>query len=272
MLDSLFQLAYPAQALAATVLTWALTALGACVVFLMRRPNRNVMDAMLGLAGGVMVAAAFWSLLSPSIDMAGTLGMNPWLTALIGFMGGGILLFWGDRLFTRLTQRRAALRPQDPAKGAGLKRCALLVFSITLHNIPEGLAIGVAFGSLAYGLEGATPVGAWLLALGIGLQNLPEGMAVSVPLRREGYSPKQAFFYGQLSGIVEPMAAVLGALLVMALRSCLPFLLAFAAGAMIYVVVEELIPESQTNENKDWMALFTLVGFSVMMVLDVAFG
>ncbi len=271
MLDGFFQLPYPAQALCATLVTWALTALGACVVFLMRQPNRNVMDAMLGLAGGVMVAASFWSLLSPAIEMAGTLGMIPWLTVLAGFMGGGILLFWGDRLFNRLTEKRAMLG-QSPASKNGLKRCAMLVFSITLHNIPEGMAIGVAFGSLAYGLEGSTPAGAWMLAIGIGLQNLPEGMAVSLPLRREGYTPKQAFFYGQLSGVVEPIAAVLGALLVLKVRTCLPFLLAFAAGAMIYVVVEELIPESQTNENKDWMALFTLVGFSVMMVLDVALG
>lgn len=271
MLDGFFQLPYPAQALCATLVTWALTALGACVVFLMRQPNRNAMDAMLGLAGGVMVAASFWSLLSPAIEMAGTLGMIPWLTVLAGFMGGGILLFWGDRLFNRLTEKRAMLG-QSPASKNGLKRCAMLVFSITLHNIPEGMAIGVAFGSLAYGLEGSTPAGAWMLAIGIGLQNLPEGMAVSLPLRREGYAPKQAFFYGQLSGVVEPIAAVLGALLVLKVRTCLPFLLAFAAGAMIYVVVEELIPESQTNENKDWMALFTLVGFSVMMVLDVALG
>ncbi|MCI6990277.1 MAG: ZIP family metal transporter [Clostridiales bacterium] len=271
MLDGFFQLPYPAQALCATLVTWALTALGACVVFLMRQPNRNAMDAMLGLAGGVMVAASFWSLLSPAIEMAGTLGMIPWLTVLAGFMGGGILLFWGDRLFNRLTEKRAMLG-QSPASKNGLKRCAMLVFSITLHNIPEGMAIGVAFGSLAYGLEGSTPAGAWMLAIGIGLQNLPEGMAVSLPLRREGYTPKQAFFYGQLSGVVEPIAAVLGALLVLKVRTCLPFLLAFAAGAMIYVVVEELIPESQTNENKDWMALFTLVGFSVMMVLDVALG
>ena len=195
MLDSFSQLAFPVQALIATLFTWALTSLGACVVFFMRQPNRNVMDAMLGLAGGVMVAAAFWSLLSPSIDMSASLGMNPWLTALIGFMGGGVLLFLGDRLFTRFSERRALLRREDSGRKAGFKRCAMLVFSITLHNIPEGMAIGVAFGSLA----------------------------------------------------------------------C-------AAGAMIYVVVEELIPESQTNENKDWMALFTLVGFSVMMVMDVALG
>ena len=153
-----------------------------------------------------------------------------------------------------------------------MKRCLILIFSITLHNIPEGLAVGVAFGSLAYGLEGATIGSALVLALGIGLQNFPEGSAVSLPLRREGYSRKKAFFYGQASGMVEPIAGVLGALLVIKIQLLLPFLLAFAAGAMIYVVVEELIPESQANKRKDLMALFTLIGFSVMMILDVALG
>lgn len=270
MLDPVLGLSFPLQALIATIFTWSITALGACVVFFLKSPNRNVMDAMLGMAGGVMIAASFWSLLAPSIEMSETLGMNAWLMALCGFMSGGVLLFFGDRLFTHLSQR-GALGPQQKS-GDGLKRCAMLIFSITLHNIPEGMAVGVAFGSLAYGLEGSTPGGAWLLALGIGLQNLPEGMAVSLPLRREGFSRGKSFFYGQLSGVVEPIAAVLGALLVLKVRSCLPFLLAFAAGAMIYVVVEELIPESQTNENKDWMALFTLVGFSIMMVMDVALG
>ena len=269
MLDSFFCLAFPLQALIATLFTWSITALGACVVFLLKSTNRNVMDAMLGMAGGVMIAASFWSLLAPSIEMSETLGMNAWMMALAGFISGGILLFVGDRVFTHMSER-GSLGQQS--ENHGLKRCAMLIFSITLHNIPEGMAIGVAFGSLAYGLEGSTPGGAWLLALGIGLQNLPEGMAVSVPLRREGFSRGKSFFYGQLSGVVEPIAAVLGALLVLKVRTCLPFLLAFAAGAMIYVVVEELIPESQTNENKDWMALFTLVGFSIMMVMDVALG
>lgn len=273
MLDSIFLLSYPVQALLATLLTWGITALGAALVFFLRRPNRNFMDAMLGLAGGVMVAASFWSLLSPSIEMSGELGLNPWLTALIGFLGGGVLLFLGDRFFSRLLARRTMQDQLVPAMDPrGRKRSALLLFSITLHNIPEGMAIGVAFGSVAYGLEGSTLMSAWLLAVGIGLQNLPEGMAVSLPLRREGCSRGQAFFFGQLSGVAEPIAGVVGALLVLRVHTCLPFLLAFAAGAMIYVVVEELIPESQTNENKDWMALFTLVGFSLMMVLDVALG
>ena len=178
----------------------------------------------------------------------------------------GALLFLGDRLWERM-ERRAG------REGASSRRRALMLMSsITLHNIPEGLSVGVAFGSLAYGLGGATPAAACLLALGIGIQNLPEGTAVSVPLRREGMSRGRAFFLGQLSGIVEPISGVLGALLVLKVRLLLPYMLAFAAGAMIYVVVEELIPESQTNERKDVMALFTLIGFSVMMVLDVALG
>ena len=268
MLDGLLSLTCPVQALLATLFTWSVTALGAGVVFFIKKPNQNWMDAMLGMAGGVMVAASFFSLLSPAVEMADSLGLVPWRTACGGFLSGGALLFLGDRFFSRMEGRIS----RDRTLGDGWKRCAMLIFSITLHNIPEGMAVGVAFGSLAYGLEGGTPMGAWLLALGIGLQNLPEGMAVSLPLRREGVSRSRSFFYGQLSGVVEPVAGFLGALLVVKVRSCLPVLLAFAAGAMIYVVVEELIPESQTNENKEWMALFTLVGFAVMMLLDVALG
>lgn len=257
------------QALLATLFTWGVTAVGASLVLCFRTVNKNVMDAMLGFAGGVMIAASFWSLLSPAIEMAEGLGLNAWLTAFAGFFSGGLLLFVGDKIFTALTDRCSgdALCRQN-----GHKRCIMLIASITLHNIPEGLAVGVAFGSLKYGLEGATLAAACLLALGIGLQNFPEGTAVSVPLRREGYSRKKAFFMGQLSGVVEPIAGVAGAALVLGARMLLPFLLAFAAGAMIYVVVEELIPESQTNERKEVMALFTLIGFSVMMIMDVALG
>lgn len=267
MLNWFFELNYPVQALLATMFTWAVTAAGAALVFFFKGVNKNVLDAMLGFAGGVMIAASFWSLLSPSIEMAEGLGMIPWLTALIGFLGGGLLLFVGDKIMDRVDCSRAG----PPLSGAR-KRCLMLVLSITLHNIPEGLAVGVAFGSLAYGLEGATFGAACMLAFGIGLQNFPEGTAVSVPLRREGLSRSKAFFYGQLSGIVEPISGVLGAVLVLKVRLLLPYLLAFAAGAMIYVVVEELIPESQTNDRKEIMALFTLIGFSVMMVMDVALG
>ena len=180
-------------------------------------------------------------------------------------------LFNGDRIFTKI-DKKISKNKDENNKTKSLKRCIMLILSITLHNIPEGLAVGVAFGGIAYGIEGATLSSALMIALGIGIQNFPEGTAVSVPLRREGLSRKKAFFFGQLSGLVEPISGVLGALLVLKVRTLLPFLLAFAAGAMIYVVVEELIPESQTNKRKELMALFTLIGFSIMMILDVALG
>lgn len=266
-MDFFYDLNPAIQALIATLFTWSVTALGASLVFIFKKVNKNLMDSMLGFAAGVMIAASFWSLLAPSIEMAENLNMCAWLIAFLGFFSGGVLLFIGDKLFNHFDKRLSA----NKNKGS-LKRCLMLIFSITLHNIPEGLAVGVAFGSLTYGLEGATLAGAIILALGIGLQNFPEGTAVSVPLRREGMSRKKAFFFGQLSGVVEPISGVIGALLVTKIQLLLPFLLAFAAGAMIYVVVQELIPESQTNKKKEIMALFTLIGFSVMMILDVALG
>lgn len=266
MIEIFNNLSYPVQALLATLFTWFVTLLGATIVFLFKKVNKSIMDAMLGFAAGVMIAASFFSLLSPAIDMAQNLDLIPWLVCLIGVILGGILLFIGDKVFDIIDKKRAT------TKNSSIKRCMLLITSITLHNIPEGLAVGVAFGSLFYGLDGATTTTACMLALGIGLQNFPEGMAVSLPLRREGMSRKKAFFYGQLSGIVEPIAGVVGAILVIKVRFLLPYLLAFAAGAMIYVVVEELIPESQTNKKKDLMAFFTLIGFSVMMIMDLALG
>ena len=249
------------QTLLATLFTWGVTALGASLVFIFKKPNKSIMDAMLGFAAGVMIAASFWSLLNPAIEMANNLTMISWLVVSSGFLVGGIFLFVGDRLYEHFDNSSSAK-----------KRCFMLVLSITLHNIPEGLAIGVAFGSVLYGLEGASVMAALLLAIGIGLQNFPEGTAVSIPLKRDGYSSKKAFFIGQLSGIVEPISGIIGCILVQKIQVILPFILAFAAGAMIYVVVQELIPESQTNEKKDLMALFTLIGFSVMMILDVALG
>ena len=251
------------QALLATLFTWGVTALGSSLVFMFKKVHKNVLDAMLGIAAGVMIAASFWSLLSPAIDMADNLKMNTMLVVAMGFLSGGLLLFIGDKVMNYFKK--------NTISGTN-KRIMMLITSITLHNIPEGLAVGVAFGSTLYGLDGATLMSAWTLALGIGIQNFPEGTAVSVPLRREGYSRKKSFVFGQLSGIVEPIAGVLGAILVLKMRFMLPFLLAFAAGAMIYVVVEELIPESQTNENKDLMAMSTLIGFTIMMTLDVLLG
>lgn len=264
MIEFFKNLDHTTQALIATTFTWGVTALGASLVFMFKKLNKSVMDAMLGFAAGVMIAASFFSLISPAIEMAENLNMISWIIVSIGFFAGGLLLFIGDKVYDKCNRK---LKKNDK-----FKRSMMLVFSITLHNIPEGLAVGVAFGSLQYGLEGATLIAACLLALGIGIQNFPEGTAVSVPLRREGLSRKKAFLYGQMSGIVEPISGVIGALLVLKIRYLLPFLLSFAAGAMIYVVVQELIPESQTNKKKDLMALFTLIGFSIMMILDLALG
>ena len=266
MLETLKDLSPVMGALLATLFTWSITALGASIVFFFKKVNKTLMDALLGFAGGVMIAASFFSLISPALEMAEELNMTSWLIISLGFLSGGILLFISDKVYDYLEKKR---KKENSSKA---KRCFMLISSITIHNIPEGMAVGVAFGSIAYSLTGSTLASALTLALGIGLQNFPEGSAVSLPLRREGYSRKKAFFYGQLSGIVEPIAAVIGALLVLKIRIILPFLLAFAAGAMIYVVVEELIPESQTNKKKDLMALSTILGFMVMMILDVALG
>ena len=226
-----------------------------------KKIHKNILDSMLGIAAGVMIAASFWSLLSPSIEMANVLKINIILSVAGGFLSGGLLLFIGDKFMNKMQN-----------KSSNLKRTLMLIVSITLHNVPEGLAVGVAFGSTLYGLDGATLMSAWTLAIGIGIQNFPEGTAVSVPLRREGFSRNKSFVYGMLSGVVEPISGVLGALLVLKVRIILPFLLAFAAGAMIYVVIQELIPESQTNENKEVISMCTLIGFTIMMLLDVLLG
>ncbi len=259
------------QALIATLFTWGVTALGASLVFFFKKMNQKILDAMMGFAAGVMIAASFWSLLAPAIAMSEEVSSLPkWMPALIGFLSGGLFLAALDKLMPHLHPGLSLTEAEGPK--TSLRRSILLVLAITLHNIPEGLAIGVAFGAVAYGLPSATIGAAIALAIGIGLQNFPEGTAVSVPLRREGMSRGKAFFYGQLSGIVEPVAGVIGALLVLSMQSLLPYALAFAAGAMIFVVVEELIPESQRAKNTDLATLATLLGFAVMMTLDVALG
>jgi ZIP family zinc transporter len=258
------------QTLVATGFTWFITALGAGVVFFFREINRKVLDGMLGFAAGVMIAASYWSLLAPSIEMAKGLGVTPWIPATVGFLMGGAFIWIIDRILPHL---HLGL-PMEEAEGipTSWRRSILLVLAITLHNIPEGLAIGVAFGALAADLPSANLAGAVALALGIGIQNFPEGTAVSVPLRREGLSVLRSFWYGQLSGLVEPVAGVLGAAAVILIQPILPYALAFAAGAMIFVVVEELIPESQISKNTDVATLGALLGFAVMMTLDVALG
>ena len=254
---------YVLLAFIACMFTFLITVMGASIVFLFKKVNNTVLDAMLGFAAGVMISASFFSLISPALSMAESLKLNAPFIVAFGFICGGILLYIGDKISSKLIKSSGNNK---------VKRTFMLVLSITLHNIPEGLAVGVAFGSLRYNIEGATLLSSLVLALGIGLQNFPEGTAVSLPLRREGMSPLKSFIIGALTGVVEPIASVIGALLVLKVQMILPFLLSFAAGAMIYVVVEELIPESQTNKCKDLMALFTIIGFTVMMILDVALG
>ena len=273
LLDLLQNLNPIIQALLAGCFTWGLTALGAGLVFFMRSMNRRLLDVMLGFAAGVMIAASFWSLLVPSIEMSEAQGLTPWLPAAVGFLLGGLFLRLADATLPHLHLGKR----RDEAEGiqTSWRRATLLVLAITLHNIPEGLAVGVAFAAAAVQLEvaqGATLAGALALAIGIGLQNFPEGAAVSMPLRGEGVSRLKSFWYGQLSGFVEPVSAALGAAAVLTVRPLLPYALAFAAGAMIYVVVEELIPESQRHGFEDAATMGAMGGFTVMMVLDVALG
>jgi ZIP family zinc transporter len=258
------------QAFLATLFTWGVTALGAALVFTARDISKRTLDIMLGFAGGVMIAASYWSLLAPAIEMSGYLGDFAFVPAAVGFVLGAAFLRLVDMILPHLHLNA----PMSEAEGikTSWRRSTLLVTAITLHNIPEGLAVGVAFGAVAAGLDSATLGGAISLALGIGIQNFPEGTAVSVPLRREGMSRAKSFMYGQASGMVEPVAAVLGAAAVLLARPMLPYALAFAAGAMIFVVVEEVIPESQSSGNGDLATMGVIFGFTLMMVLDVALG
>lgn len=261
------------MALIATLGTWFLTALGAATVVFFKSPNQKVLNLMLGFASGVMIAASFWSLLQPAIERAEATSTVPaYLVATVGFLLGAVFLWGSDKVVTR-----TARRVSDPqgSPNTRFRRILMLILSITLHNIPEGLAVGVAFGALQRGGDtGEALMGAVTIAIGIGLQNFPEGAAVSLPLRREGFSRKKSFFYGQASGMVEPIAGVLGALLVVSMEAILPYALAFAAGAMILVAVHELIPECQKNqESQPYFATMGIVlGFAVMMLLDVMLG
>ncbi|ACL75781.1 ZIP family metal transporter [Ruminiclostridium cellulolyticum] len=260
-------------ALFATLTTWALTALGAAMVFFFKEINQRLLNTMLGFAAGVMIAASFWSLLAPAIEMAESSSKIPaWLVAALGFIGGAFFLYLADRLIPHMHLN--SKDGESEGISTNLRRSILLVFSITLHNIPEGLAVGVAFGAAANGINNVTLLSAIAVAVGIGIQNFPEGAAVSIPLRREGLSRTKSFLYGQSSGIVEPIAGVIGAALVMYVQPILPYALAFAAGAMIFVVVEELIPEAQSGNHKSthMATAGCIIGFVVMMILDVALG
>lgn len=258
-------------ALIATVFTWFLTASGASFVFFFKSMNRKVLDIMLGFTGGVMIAASFWSLLNPAIDMSESLYPSmKWMPAAVGFFFGAIFIYALDKYMPHLHINFG----EDEKEGVKTEwhRSTLLILAITLHNIPEGLAVGVLFGAAALGLEGASIEGAVALAIGIGIQNFPEGIAVAMPLRRHGVSCFKSFWFGQLSAVVEPVAGVVGALAVIYIQAVLPFALAFAAGAMIYVVVEEVIPETQRDKYTDVSVLGFIGGFLVMMILDVALG
>tara|TARA_R110002072_G_scaffold214035_4_gene371193 strand:- start:108 stop:944 length:837 start_codon:yes stop_codon:yes gene_type:complete len=260
------------QALLATTFTWFLTAAGASLVFFFKDMNRQLFDGMLGFTGGVMIAASYWSLLAPAIEITpeSNPGVPIWFPAAIGFLGGALFLFALDKVMPHLHINF----PESKKEGVETKldRTLLLVLAITLHNIPEGLAVGVAFGAVAHGMDGATIGAAMALAIGIGIQNFPEGLAVSMPLRRQGVSRFKSFWYGQLSAVVEPLAGVVGAAAVIYAFPILPYALAFAAGAMIYVVIEEVIPETQLDKYADTSTLGFIGGFIVMMVLDVALG
>jgi len=258
------------QALLATTFTWFLTALGAAVVFPFKNLSRKWLDGMLGFTGGVMIAASYWSLLAPAIEMSEAQGMVPWLAPAIGFALGALFLFGLDKLVPHLHINFN----KDEKEGVKTDwhKSTLLVLAITLHNIPEGLAVGVAFGAYAVGIDGAELGAAVALAIGIGLQNFPEGMAVSMPLKRQGVSSFKSFWFGQLSAIVEPVAGVIGAVAVIYMQPLLPYALSFAAGAMIYVVIEEVVPETQRDKYTDIATLGFILGFLVMMILDVSLG
>lgn len=256
-----YELSPLVQSLIAGTFTFLITMFGASSVFLFKKTNKTILDSFLSISAGVMISASFFSLINPSINMSNNLNLNPVIVLVVGILGGTILLFIGDKIFSKKIN-----------KSSDKKRIGLLIFSITLHNIPEGMAIGVAFASAVYGLDGATIGAAITLAIGIGIQNFPEGSAISLPLLSNGKSAKKAFIIGSLSAIVEPISALIGALLVLKVKIILPYLLAFAAGAMLYVVIEEIIPESQNTEKKDLMALITIIGFVLMMILDIALG
>ena len=258
-------------ALLATTFTWLVTALGASLVFFFKSMSRAILDPMLGFTGGVMVAASFWSLLNPAIEMSESMypGLK-WMPAAVGFFAGAMFIFLLDR-FTPHLHINFGIEETEGVK-TKLHKTTLLILAITLHNIPEGLAVGVLFGAASLGMENASLVGAITLAIGIGIQNFPEGIAVSMPLRRHGVSRFKSFWYGQLSAIVEPVAGVVGALAVVYVQPILPFALAFAAGAMIFVVVEEVIPETQRDRYTDRSVMGFILGFLVMMILDVALG
>ncbi|MDD5454963.1 MAG: ZIP family metal transporter [Candidatus Ratteibacteria bacterium] len=265
-----FNVIHIVQALIAGIFTWLMTALGASAIFLTKDINRKFLDVMLGFAAGVMAAAIYWSMLAPAMEIAIKRNITPWIPVAIGFLAGGIFLRILDRILPHLQLEN----PIEKAEGlkTSWQRTTLLILAMALHNLPEGLALGVAFGAIVAGDSSSTLPAAIALTIGIGIQDIPEGMAIAMPLRREGFSRFKSFWYGQLSGIVEPIGAVIGAAAVIFTTSLLPYALAFAAGAMFFIVIEEIIPESQRGGHGDLATMGTIAGFVLMMILDVAFG
>lgn len=260
MIDYILNLNPLLQALIAGLFSYSITALGAFVVFFIKNSNKTFMNSLLSISGGIMLAASMFSLIIPAIEMSDSLNLPKILVLPLGLLLGSFLIIIVDKVFNKLSRGK---------ENNKFKKVLLLVLSITMHNIPEGLAIGVAFGSVIYNLDNITIITSWMLAIGIAIQNFPEGAAISLPLYNEGIEKKKAFFFGQISGIVEPISSVIGALIVMKVKYILPYLLSFAAGAMIFVVIVELIPESQKSTNKAWMAITFILGFIFMMLLDI---
>ncbi|PTF82354.1 ZIP family metal transporter [Staphylococcus chromogenes] len=271
MVDFLTSLSPTLQALSAGIITWLLTALGAATVFIFKNVNEKVLNSMQGFAAGIMIAASFWSLLQPAIESSSD-SVVPWLPAAIGFLLGGLFIRSLDYVIPHMHRNAKDESQKQEGVPTNFNKNTLLFLAITLHNIPEGLAVGVAFGGLATGNTQATLLGALGLAIGIGIQNIPEGAALSLPIRASGSSKWKAFNYGQASALVEPVFALVGAAAVIVVTPILPYALAFAAGAMIFVVVEELIPDSQSAKNTDLATLSLMAGFTLMMILDVALG
>ncbi len=266
MIDYFYNLSPNIQALIAGIFTWLMTTIGASLVLFFKKVNNTILNLTLGFSAGIMLAASIFSLIEPAIKIANTMKMNSIITISLGLILGALFIIFSEHLYIILNNKKNI--KVDSKK----KRCMLLVSSITLHNIPEGLVLGVSFGSLLYNIPGASIISSLTLALGIGIQNFPEGCAISLPLRSEGYSIKKSFFYGSISAIVEPISAVLGAILVMKVKVLLPTLLSLAAGAMMFVIINELIPESQNSNKKNIMTLITILGFVFMMILDIALG
>lgn len=257
------------QALLAGLFTWLLTASGAALVLFFKTVNRKILDTALGFSAGVMIAASFWSLLDPAIEMSQRMELPVWIPPATGFILGAIFLKIIDKILPHLHMQS----PLDEAEGlrTTFRKSTLLILAVTLHNIPEGLALGVSFGAHGLDPQSVSLLSSIILALGIGIQNIPEGFAISMPLRSEGFSRIKSFFYGQLSGLVEPLFAFIGVILLEVMQNLLPYALGFAAGAMIFVTAEELIPESQRNGNSDLATTGLVIGFTLMMILDVAF-